>query len=126
MTATIAKATTGRLSRLWRVVLASLLVKVSGPKPSAEILQEARKFLACAGYAGPRHSPKVIKQYQALHAAYMQALKAALATEHPSASILAEVRVFLWQNQITLDSQSATSERPSQIPAASVPFKNLH
>jgi hypothetical protein len=116
-------ATRADLSRLWWVVLSSLLVKIAKGRPSAELLFEARKFMVQSGYVGPVHTPKVQRQLDKLHAAYLEALRAAVGSERPSSSALHECRLFLLQTKAERE-QTQSAAHLTSIP--SMPFKVPH
>ena len=116
-------ASRSELADLWRVVLASLIAKISKGKPSAELLFEARKLMVQSGFVGPIHTPKVTRQLEALHEGYLAALVAAVASERPSSSMLHEARLFLLQTKAERE-QTSASEHPAGIP--STPFKVPH
>ena len=117
------RATTADLQSLHALALSGLVYHCKKPQPSAEMLQQARLFLSDNGYAGSLHSPRVIKQLDSLHAAYLAGLAAALSAQPPiSGSVLAEIRVYLEHAKAQREAGQHVAAALSALPATA-PFK---
>ena len=113
------RATTAELQSLHALTLSGLVHHCKRPSPSAEMLQQARQFLADNNFAGSLHSPKVIKQLDNLHAAYLAGLAAALTGPPPiSGAVLAEVRVYVEQAKAQREAGQHSAAALSALPAS--------
>jgi len=117
------KATRESLETLWTLTLGHLVTKASRSKPSAELLGLARQFMQDNHHIGPVDTPKVRKQLEQLHAAYLQGLVAAMGDGVPTASLIHESRLCLEKAERDQQAIEASTGHPS-IPGG-VPF-NTH
>ncbi|GAB3491191.1 hypothetical protein GCM10027399_09030 [Curvibacter fontanus] len=124
MTTTQGPASRATLHELWQCLLTALLNKSSKAKPSAEILTLARAFLIDNHYVGPVDTPKVRKQLDKLHELYLKGLIAALSDGAPSASVLAEYRIY--REQAQRQQQVLEAAKTMQALPATAPFKTSH
>ena len=119
------RATTADLQSLHALALCGMVYHCRKPQPSAEMLQQARLFLFDNGYAGSLNSPKVIRQLDKLHAAYLAGLAASLAAQPPiSGAVLAEVRVYIEQATAQREAGQHAAAALSALPASG-PFRAL-
>jgi hypothetical protein len=123
-TAPSGKATPEQLHELHRLVVFALLADLKQDKPSAEVLSVARSLLKDNGLAGLAQAAKDRAALQRLWGLLLQQLTHAMESPSPSASLVAEVRLFLAANGINKDTQghAATTQALASLSDAALPF----
>lgn len=123
-TAPAGKATPEQLHELHRLVVSALLSDLKQDKPSAEVLSIARSLLKDNGLCGLAQAAKDRAALQRLWGLLLQQLTSAMESPNPSASVVAEVRLFLAANGINKDTQghTATTQALAVLSDAALPF----
>lgn len=118
------KATPDQLNELHRLVVCALLTDLKQDKPSAEVLSVARSLLKDNGLCGLAQAAKDREALQRLWGLLLQQLTHAIQSPSPSASVVAEVRLFLAANGSTKDTQghTATAQALASLSDAALPF----
>jgi hypothetical protein len=113
-----------RLHSLHELVTSSLLDHLS-KKPTAELLQVARRFLRDNAMVGVVVSLSEQKLMRTLYRLYVRKLKAALEVANPPAAVLAEVLRFLQMQGVTKDLSASVSHSQAlhALGSAALPFK---
>jgi len=123
-TAPAGKATPEQLNELHRLVVSALLTDLKQDKPSAEVLSVARSMLKANGLCGLAQEAEDRAALQRLWGLLLRQLTHAMESPSPSASLVAEVRLFLAANGINKDttSHTATTQALASLADADVPF----
>lgn len=118
------KATPEQLNELHRLVVCALLADLKQEKPSAEVLSVARSMLKDNGLCGLAQAVKDREALQHLWGLLLHQLTLAMQAPAPSASLVAEVRLFLTANGMTKDTQghTATTQALASLSDAALPF----
>lgn len=112
------------MNELHRLVVSALLADLKQDKPSAEVLSVARSLLKDNGLCGLAQAAKDRAALQRLWGLLLQQLTTAMESPSPSASVVAEVRLFLSAQGVTKDTLglATTTQALASLSDASLPF----